>query len=136
MAVDGVYGVVYGGNFALGGAVFKVTNGKVIGADHVGGRYIGTVTEDAAGNIDMNVTFRAGMILAQSTDAQEAPYSRTIKHKFPPMFGDGEPQKIGTPPSGVTVMIKRIPDEPYGALATRGFKLQVNPQMKREEFHS
>jgi hypothetical protein len=42
MAVDGVYGVVYAGNFALGGAVFKVTNGKIIGADHVGGRYIGT----------------------------------------------------------------------------------------------
>jgi hypothetical protein len=50
------------------------------------------------------------------------------------MFGDGEPQKIGI--GGVTVMIKRIPDEPYGALATRGFKLQVNPEMKSEDFHS
>ena len=74
MAVDGVYGVVYGGNFALGAAVFRVTNGKVMGADHVGGRYIGTVTEDAAGNINMNVTFKAGVILAQGTDAQEVPF--------------------------------------------------------------
>jgi hypothetical protein len=136
MAVDGVYGVVYGGPFALGAAVFRVTNGKVMGANHVGGRYIGTVTEDAAGNIDMNVIFKAGVILTPGTDAQEEPYSRTIKHKFPPMFGDGEPQKIGMPPGWVTVMIKRIPDEPYGALATRGFKLQVNPQMEAEESHS
>jgi hypothetical protein len=135
MAVDGVYGVVYGGPFALGAAVFKVTNGKVMGADHVGGRYIGTVTEDAAGNIDMNVTFKAGVI-RQGTDAQEVPFSRTIKHKFPPMFGDGEPQKITMPPGWVTVMIKRVPDEPYGALATRGFKLQVNPQMQAEESDS
>jgi len=137
MAVDGVYGMVYGGKLALGAAVFKVTNGKVIGADHVGGRYIGTVTEDATTrNIDMNVIFKVGVILAQGTDTQEAPYSRTIKHTFPPMFGDGEPQKLSMPPGWVTVMMKRVPDEPYAALATRGFKLQVNSQMEAEESHS
>jgi hypothetical protein len=52
------------------------------------------------------------------------------------MFGDGEPQKLSMPPGWVTVMMKRVPDEPYAALATRGFKLQVNSQMEAEESHS
>ena len=47
--------------------------------------------------------------------AQDLRYTRSFSAKAPPNFGDGEPFKVGVPPSTVTLMVRRVPDDfaPY-----------------------
>jgi hypothetical protein len=127
MSLDGTYGFVYCGSTGLGIGAFVVNDIKVVGCDYSGGRYSGSLTEDTAGNLLLDVTFvvAAGTTVVQGAAAQDIPYARPLKHTFPPGgFGDGTPQKIGVPPGEVTVMVKRIPDE-FAVAAIDGFTLEI-----------
>jgi hypothetical protein len=128
MALDGTYGVVYSGTDGLGVGVLNVKNGKVVGADYVGGRYHGSAIEDAASReIALDLTFEVppGVMLVQGTAPQDLPHSRRITQILPADFGDGSPVKFDTPPGIVTAMIKRIPDG-FEPAAFYGFTLVPN----------
>jgi hypothetical protein len=112
MSIDGIYGFVYCGANDLGFGVFKVfPDGKVIGADCGRGRYTGTAHEDAEGNIVVEYSFTVppGSTLVQGIAAQDLPYSKAIKEKFPPLFGDGKPIPASQPP--VTMMVRKLPPD-------------------------
>jgi hypothetical protein len=128
VAIDGVYAVAYCGTIGLGIAVFKVANGEVVGHDYIGSKIIGTVTEDGNGLIDFDATLQVkpGNNLVVGTSSPAAPYSRSIKHKFPPDFGDGVPQVVALSPGEMTVMVKRSIDA-FADAATNGFVIHVKP---------
>jgi hypothetical protein len=111
MSIDGNYGFVYCGTNDVGFGVFTVLNGRVSGADCGRGRYTGTVTEDAEGNITVQYSFvvAPGSKLVQGIAPQDVPYTKTITDKFPPLFGDGKPVPASQP--SVTVMIRRLPED-------------------------
>ena len=92
MAIDGTYGIVYCGHAGLGVAVFTVTAIETVQ---------GNIVVDLSQKVPPNVRLVGGIA------PQEVPYSLTINEEVPPLFGDGEPLRLGT----TTVMVKRIPDE-------------------------
>jgi hypothetical protein len=111
MSIDGTYGFVYCGANDLGYGVFTVLDGKVTGTDCGRGRYTGTATEDAQGNIIVEYSFvvAPGMTLVQGIAAQDVPYTKTVTDKFPPLFGDGEPVRASQPP--VWMMVRKLPPD-------------------------
>lgn len=124
MATEGVFGFVYCGANGIGVGCFTVRDGVLEGTDS-GFRYTGTVKEQADGWLDVDMSFVVppGHVMVQGTSPQELPHTRFIKQKLPPMFGDGKPLEIKSGPGGVTVMIKRIPDE--WAAAAKGFRIEI-----------
>jgi hypothetical protein len=109
MSIDGTYGFVYCGANDVGFGVFTVLNGQVTGADCGRGRYTGTATEDAQGNIVVEYSFVVppGSTLVQGIAPQDLPYTKRIKETFPPLFGDGKPVPASQPP--VTMMVRKLP---------------------------
>jgi hypothetical protein len=130
MAIDGTYGFVYCGVNGLGVGVFTISNGSIRGCDFGGLRYSGSATEDDDGSIlaEMRLDVPEGAALVGGTSEQDVPYRREIKHKFPPLFGDGRPQEVVLAPGTVTIMVKMIPDE-YARAATDGFTLDIAKAM-------
>ena len=128
MAIDGIYAVAYCGSIGLGVAMLKVENGQVIGHDYVGSTIAGIATELSNGEIDLDVSMliQPGAHLVVGTSAQDLPYARGIKHRFPPEFGDGAPQTVRLSPGTTTVMVKRAADA-WADAATKGFLIQVKP---------
>ena len=128
MAIDGTYAVAYCGSIGLGVAVFKVENGQLIGRDNVGSVIAGIVTELPNGEIDLDVSMlvQPGAHLVVGPSAQDLPYARGIKHRFPPEFGDGAPQTVLLSPGTMTVMVKRAADD-WAPAATKGFVIQLRP---------
>jgi hypothetical protein len=127
MASNGTYGVVYCGTDGLGVGVFNLKDSVVVGADYSGGRYRGTATETANGNITLDLTFDvpSGIELVQGTAPQDAA-ARRITQTLPAEFGDGTPVEFETGQGIVTAMIKRVPDE-FEPAAFYGFTLVANP---------
>lgn len=127
MSLAGVYGLVYCGNTGVGIGVFSINEGgEVTGSDFAGGKYRGNAHKAATGEVLFDVIFvvTPDMETVQGTGAQDVPYTRPIKYTFSANFGDGAPQHLALPPVGVTVMIKRIPDELSDA-AVHGFTSEV-----------
>jgi hypothetical protein len=124
--IDGIYGFVYSGANGLGIGVFRLKDGQIVGHDYARGSYNGAATANADGSIDLELTMQvpAGGELVQGTAAQDIPYQRQIKHRFPPGFGDGEPVRVQMPPGEIIVMVKRIPDG-FEEAATNGFTIQT-----------
>jgi hypothetical protein len=81
----------------------------VTGADCGRGRYAGTATENAQGNIVVEYSFEvpAGSTLVQGIAPQDVPYKKSITDSFPPLFGDGKPVPASNPP--VTMMVRKPP---------------------------
>lgn len=133
MQIDGTYGFVYSGANGIGMGVFVVKEGRVVGRD-LGLSYDGTATAHEDGSIELDVTMhvRAGAELVQGTAAQDVPYQRQIKHRFPPGFGDGEPERVKSPPGEIILMVKRIPDE-FEEAAISGFTLQIAARLSGQQ---
>jgi hypothetical protein len=128
VAIDGTYAVAYCGSIGLGVAMLKVDNGQVIGHDYVGSVIAGIATELPNGEIDLDISMlvQPGAHLVAGTSAQDLPYARGIKHRFPPEFGDGAPQTVLLTPGTMTVMVKRAADN-WAPAATKGFSIQLKP---------
>ena|ERR1700693_4619728 len=110
MSLDGTYGFVYCGANDLGIGMFTIKDGQMTGIDMGGGRYTGTATEDAEGNITVEYSFGvpAGGVLVQGTAPQDIPYTKNVRNTFPPLFGDGNPVPTSSPP--VTMMVRKLPE--------------------------
>ena len=130
--INGTYGFVYSGANGIGIGAFRVQDGQVIGHDYAGGSYSGTATPQADDSIDLDLRMHvpADTELAQGTAAQEIPYQRDIKHRFPPEFGKGEPVRVSIPPGEIILMVRRVADAFEGA-ATDGFSIQIAAQLSR-----
>jgi len=109
MSIDGTYGFVYCGANDIGFGVFTVQDGRVSGTDCGHGRYTGTATEDAQGNIVVEYSFEVppGSTLVQGVTPQDISYKKTVTDTFPPLFGDGRPVPASKPP--VTMMVRKLP---------------------------
>jgi hypothetical protein len=85
-------------------------------------------TELPNGEIDLDVSMlvQPGDHLVVGASAQDLPYARGIKHRFPPEFGDGTPQTVLLTPGRMTVMVKRAADN-WAPAATKGFSIQLKP---------
>jgi hypothetical protein len=118
-AMDGTYGIVFGGVAGVGMGFFVVRDGTLTGAGIAGGRFQGCVTPDPATGA-LHIVFDhfvpAGLRLVQGTSPHDLDMTKQLTVDLPADFGDGEPIKLHLPPGPVTVMIKRIPDS-YAALA-------------------
>jgi hypothetical protein len=108
----GTYGFAYSGAHGIGIGVFTISDEQFRGVDFVGGRYEGTARENADGTIALDITFDVspGIMLAQGTAAQDAPYSRPIKQTLRQNFADAGPIEIVAPPGKLYVMLRRVPD--------------------------
>ena len=128
MAIDGTYAVAYCGSIGLGVAMLKVDNSQVIGHDYVGSVIAGIATELPNGEIDLDVSMlvQPGAHFVVGTSAQDLPYARGIKHRFPPEFGDGAPQTVLLTPGTMTEMAKRAADD-WAPAATKGFVIHLKP---------
>jgi hypothetical protein len=127
MSLDGTYGFVYCGVTGLGIGVIVVSGSAIVGSDYSGGRYLGTLIENEAGDVEFSVDFHvaAGTTVVQGTAEQDIPYVRPLRHVFGPRtFGDEAPFQISVPPGEVTVMMKQIPDE-FAPAATNGFTIEI-----------
>lgn len=124
--IQGTYGFVYCGANGLGVGVFTVTGDRLQGVDYVGGKYDGTVKENGDGSISVVVDFTVmpGAMLVQGTAPQDIPYQRRIEQTMPPLFGDGRPVELHSPPGFVTLMIKRIPDD-FASAVTDGLSVTI-----------
>lgn len=129
MQIDGTYAFVYSGADGMGFGVFTVKGGQVQGCDFVGAKYNGTAMVQPDGSIEGDIVMQvpAGVTLVQGTAAQDLPYQRRIKHRFPAQFGDGEPVRVDTPPGQVIMMVKRVLDD-FAPAATKGFHIQIPSQ--------
>lgn len=109
MSLDGYYGFVYCGAIDLGIGAFVVEDGQVHGVDFAGGRYTGTVRENPDGTITVKAKFTVlpTMRLVQGVAQQDLPYDKFIDWTCPPLFGDGQPLNVSSPP--VTIMVKKLP---------------------------
>ena len=87
------------------------------------------------GTIDLTLSLevRAGIkTLVQGTAAQDVPHTRQINAHLPPLFGDGKPQEINSPPGTVTVMFRRVRDE-FAPAATEGFTVTMARRLAAPE---
>jgi hypothetical protein len=136
MNLVGTYGFVYCGDAGVGIGVFSINSGgEVTGCDFAGGRYRGHAHEQANGEVLFDVVFvvAPGMATVTGTAPQDISYTRPIKHTFPANFGDGAPQDVGLPPSEVTIMIKRVPDD-FADAAIHGFPRRA-PTLAQGQSH-
>ena len=103
--MNGTYTMVYSGAIGLGFGVFTVVEGKLTGHDCGGGKYSGTVTEDAATNnltIEFDLFIPRGLSLVQGTSPLEFDATKRVTANLPPKFGDGRPVDVVVPPGIVT----------------------------------
>lgn len=126
--MNGTYSFVYSGPTGVGLGIFRITDGKLVGVDLGGVRYRGTAIANPDGTIQLAIdqTVPSGVFLVQGVSAQDLPYTRSFSVKSPPDFGDGKPFDVLLPPSNVTLMIKRIPDDPWAAYAD-GVSVNIRP---------
>ena len=126
MSIDGTYGFVYSGVNGLGVGIFTVVGEKFDGVDFGAGRYNGTAHENSDGSISISIDFdvKPGMVLVQGTAPQDIPHRRHIEHEMPPLFGDGKPVEIPSPPGFVTVMVKQVPDD-YARALSEGVSVSI-----------
>jgi hypothetical protein len=112
LSTDGTYGFVYCGASGLGIGVFTVRSGAVVGRDCSGASYHGTASDQPDGTIDLYVkmTIPPGISLVQGTSPKDEPHRRELVHRYPALFGDGQPIEVATGPGAITVIIKRISD--------------------------
>jgi hypothetical protein len=114
MATNGTYNFVYVlPGYQGGTGLFSIADCELSGFDHGGGRYTGTVKDNADGSISFALTLHvpANMPPVQGTAAQEVPHDRQMSGTFPSDFGNGKAFEINSPPGTVWVEIKRIPIE-------------------------
>jgi hypothetical protein len=125
LAIEGTYGFAYCGANGLGIGIFTIVGEQFEGIDYGGGRYSGTARENADGTISLAIEFEVppGIGLVQGTAPQDIPYRRRIEQQLPAGFGDGRPSEIASPP-GLTVMVKRVPDD-YRRALSEGLSVMI-----------
>src|SRR5258708_6531895 len=109
MATKGTYVFVYlYPGYQSGTGLFSIADGELRGFDYGGGRYTGTVKDNADGSISFALTLRVHMPPVQRIAGQEVPHERQMSGTFPSDFGNGKAFEISSPPGTVWVEIKRI----------------------------
>ena len=126
--MNGTYGFVYSGFIGVGIGVFTIRASVLTGADGAGGKYDGRVVNDPTTGgliVDFDMFVPAGTFLVQGTSPLDFNSTRNnLSISWPSNFADGVPIEVYIPPGPVTLMIRRISDEEYSALAS-GFRLSV-----------
>jgi hypothetical protein len=110
--MEGFYAMYYTGGTGSGHALFIMKDGKIIGADVVGGVLDGSYESDEGGNIafKVNLTVPAGATLVTGQTAGAAPVMQEISASLPRTFADGQARPVRTPLGPVNIIFRHLRD--------------------------
>lgn len=108
--MEGFYAMYYTGGSGSGHALFIMKDGKITGADVVGGVLDGTYSLGEGDSIAFKVTLTvpSGAMLVTGQTAGAAPLSQEISASLPRTFANGQPQAVQTPMGPVNIIFRHL----------------------------
>lgn len=107
--MEGIYAMYYTGGSGSGHALFLMKDGKITGADVIGGILDGSYQlEGDAVEFSVTLTIPSGGTLVTGQTAGAAPLSQDISASLPSTFADGKPYPVRTPLGPVNVIFRHL----------------------------